>query len=302
MITVAALYQFAPFEDPGAFQKPLAQVACANGVRGTLLLAREGINGTVAGSADGISAVLSHIRTLPGCDAIEVKYSQADAMPFGRMKVRLKREIVTMGRPDVDPAKAVGSYIEPGEWNAFIREDDVVTIDTRNDYEVQIGTFSGAIDPETRSFGDFPDWWEQNGARFEGKRIAMFCTGGIRCEKATSYLLSQGVANVFHLKGGILRYLQEVPPEESTWHGQCFVFDERVSVGHGMVPGGLSLCRGCRRPLEERDLKHPAYESGVSCHRCIDETTEEQKARFRERQRQMEATLSHSPGHFGHSR
>ncbi len=287
MFTVAALYRFTPFEDPAALRAPLLERCLAHGVTGTLLLAREGINGTIAGTAEGIAAVLAHLRTLPGCAALEWKESHAEAQPFNRMKVRLKREIVTMGQPDVDPRGAVGRYVKPADWNALIAAPDVAVIDTRNDYEVEIGTFSGAIDPETRSFGEFPDWWNAHRDEFEGKKIAMFCTGGIRCEKATSWLIGQGVEEVFHLEGGILKYLEEVPEEESLWEGECFVFDKRVSVGHGLAEGPHILCYGCRRPLEPADRDHPAYEEGVSCHRCIDEHSEADRARFRERQRQI---------------
>ncbi|MEL7461109.1 MAG: rhodanese-related sulfurtransferase [Pseudomonadota bacterium] len=288
MFTIAALYQFARFDDPKALQGPLAKLACSQGVTGTLLLAREGINGTIAGSPDGIDAVLSHIRALPGCARLEPKFSQSETPPFKRLKVRLKREIVTMGQPDVDPTAAVGQYVDPAEWNALIAAPDVAVIDTRNDYEVAIGTFSGAIDPKTQKFGDFPTWWAANKDAFEGKRIAMFCTGGIRCEKATNYLIGEGVEEVFHLKGGILKYLEEVPKEDTAWQGECFVFDERVSVGHGLVTGEYQLCRGCRRPLAPDDLMRPEYEAGVACHHCKDETSEAQKARFRERQRQCD--------------
>ena len=288
MFTVAALYQFTRFEDPASMKAPLAKLACGQGVTGTLLLAEEGINGTIAGPKSGIETVLDHIRTLPGCGAIDVKYSVAQNMPFRRLKVRLKREIVTMGQPDVDPTAAVGRYVDPKDWNALVDAPDVALIDTRNDYEVAIGTFAGAIDPKTERFGDFPAWWDAHKSQFEGKRVAMFCTGGIRCEKATNYLMSQGVEEVFHLKGGILKYLEEIPKAQSTWTGQCFVFDERVSVGHGLDAGDFSLCRGCRRPLSPDDLTRPEYEPGVSCHQCFAETTEAQKSGFRERQRQAE--------------
>ena len=287
MLTVAALYHFTRFEDPAALQGPLARVACANGVRGTLLLAREGINGTIAGTRDGIDAVLAHIRALPGCAGLDWKESGAGAMPFGRMKVRLKREIVTMGQPDVDPAAAVGRHVAPADWNALIGAPDVAVIDTRNDYEVEIGSFAGAVDPGTRSFRDFPAWWRENAHRFAGKRIAMFCTGGIRCEKSTNYLLSQGVDQVFHLRGGILKYLEEVPEADSLWRGECFVFDRRVSLTHGLRQGRHGLCHACRRPLAPEDRARPEYEDGVRCHRCADEYTEADRARFRDRHRQL---------------
>ena len=287
MLTVAALYHFTRFEDPAALKGPLARIACANGVRGTLLLAPEGINGTIAGTRDGIDAVLAHIRALPGCEGLDWKESPAEVMPFGKMKVRLKREIVTMGQPDVDPRAAVGHYVEPADWNALISAPDVAVIDTRNDYEIGIGTFAGAVDPGTRSFRDFPAWWQANRDRFAGKRVAMFCTGGIRCEKSTNYLLSQGVEDVFHLKGGILKYLEEVPQQDSLWQGDCFVFDGRVSLTHGLQPGRHGLCHACRRPLAPEDRERPEYEEGVSCHRCLCEYDDADRARFRERQRQV---------------
>jgi len=288
MIIVAALYHFTRFPDPESIRAPLARLCCANGVRGTLLLAAEGINGTIAGTREGIDAVIAHIRALPGCATLDWKESHAETMPFGRMKVRLKREIVTMGQPDVDPTASVGHYVEARDWNALISDPDVAVIDTRNDYEVEIGTFEGSVDPGTRTFRDFPAWWEENAHRFHNKRIAMFCTGGIRCEKSTNYLLAQGVPEVFHLKGGILKYLEDVPEDESLWQGECFVFDKRVSLGHGLRQGHYDLCHACRRPLPPEDRSRPEYEEGVSCHRCAGEYTEADRARFRERQRQAE--------------
>ncbi|MDJ0826178.1 MAG: rhodanese-related sulfurtransferase [Rhodobacter sp.] len=299
MVTVAALYHFTPFDDPAALKGPLAQLACAQGVKGTLLLAREGINGTIAGSRDGIDAVLAHIRALPGCAGLEWKESEAAEMPFARLKVRLKREIVTMGQPDVDPRAGTGRYVDPKDWNALIEAPDVAVIDTRNDYEVAIGSFDGAIDPQTKSFGEFPAWWEANKDRFHNKRIAMFCTGGIRCEKSTNYLIGQGVEEVYHLKGGILKYLEEVPEAVSTWHGECFVFDQRVSVGHGLVEGNYDLCHACRRPISAEDKAHPAFEEGVSCPHCIEDFTESDRARFRERQRQITLAEARGEAHLG---
>lgn len=239
--TVAALYQFAPFDDPAALRQPLLDLCVAQEICGTLLLAREGINGTIAGSADAIAAVLDHIRALPGCSRLDVKYSTASAKPFRRMKVRLKKEIVTLGVPGIDPSRDVGRYVAPEEWNALISDPDTVVIDTRNDYEVAIGTFDRAINPATRSFGEFPDWWRAHADAFAGKRIAMFCTGGIRCEKSTAFLRAEGVEDVAHLKGGILNYLEKVPAGQSLWHGECFVFDERVSVGHGLAEGSWAV-------------------------------------------------------------
>lgn len=288
MLTVAALYHFTRFDDLKALQTPLQEVCDLHDVRGTLLLAFEGINGTIAGTREGIDAVLAHIRGLPGCETLEWKESGAEKMPFRRMKVRLKREIVTMGQPHVDPTDAVGHYVAPSEWNELISAPDVAVIDTRNDYETAIGTFEGAVDPDTKSFRDFPEWWQENSHKFEGKRIAMFCTGGIRCEKSTNYLISQGVEDVFHLKGGILKYLEEVPEEQSLWQGECFVFDQRVSLGHGLKQGPYGLCYACRRPLAPEDRERPEFEEGVSCHRCLSEYSEDDRDRFRERQHQLE--------------
>ncbi|MDO6584236.1 rhodanese-related sulfurtransferase [Salipiger sp. 1_MG-2023] len=287
MFTVCALYHFTRFDDPAGLQGPLLNCCRAHAVTGTLLLAGEGINGTIAGPRAGIDAVLLHIRALPGCADLEWKLSNAQDRPFARMKVRLKREIVTMGQPDVDPRSRVGHYVEPSDWNELIRSPDVAVIDTRNDYEVAIGTFEGAIDPQTDSFRDFPAWWEANRERFHNKRIAMFCTGGIRCEKSTNWLLGQGVEEVFHLKGGILKYLEDIPEDTSAWQGECFVFDGRVSVGHGLREGPHLLCHACRRPMLPDDRSRPEYEHGVSCHQCISETSESDKARFRERQKQI---------------
>ena len=299
MFVVAALYKFTPFPDPAALKGPLAKVACAHKVKGTLLLAPEGINGTIAGSRDGIDAVLAHIKSLPGCGTLEWKESSASAMPFPRMKVRLKREIVTMGQPDVDPTASVGTYVEADAWNDLIASDDVAVIDTRNDYEVEIGTFEGAVDPNTKSFGEFPAWWRANKERFEGKKIAMFCTGGIRCEKSTNFLIGEGVEDVFHLKGGILKYLEEVPAEDSRWEGECFVFDGRVSVGHGLEEGSFDLCHACRRPISDDDKAHDAYEPGVCCPRCVDEYDEQDRARFRERQKQIKLAKARGKVHVG---
>ena len=299
MYTIAALYHFTRFSDPDALRGPLLDLCLGQEVKGSLLLAREGINGTIAGPRAGIDVVLAHIRALPGCSDLEWKEATATDAPFGRMKVRLKKEIVTMGQPDVDPKARVGNYVEPEDWNDLIRSDDVVVIDTRNDYEVAIGTFEGAIDPETSSFREFPAWWEANKDRFHNKRVAMFCTGGIRCEKSTNFLLGQGVEDVYHLKGGILRYLEEVPEQDSSWQGECFVFDNRVSVGHGLKEGPHELCHGCRRPLLPEDKSRPEYEAGVSCHMCIHETSEADKARFRERQKQMQLARARGADHLG---
>ncbi len=299
MLTVAALYKFTRFSDPAALRQPLLALCQAEGIAGTLLLAQEGINGTVAGPRAGIYAVLDHIRSLPGCSGLEWTESTAEKMPFARMKVRLKHEIVTLGQPGVDPRARTGQYVSPLEWNTLITSPDVAVIDTRNDYEVAVGTFRSAVDPQTRRFRDFPAWWSANRERFSGKRIAMFCTGGIRCEKATNWLLGQGVDDVFHLKGGILRYLEEVPAAESLWDGECFVFDGRITVGHGLRPGSLTSCGACRRPVTEQGRADPSFEDGVCCPACRKEYTEEDRDRFRERQHQFALEQARGPRHSG---
>ena len=249
MFTVSALYHFTRFDDPAALRGPMLSLCEHEGIKGTILIAAEGVNGTVAGPSQGIARLWRHIAALPGCADFEHKESSAQTMPFKRMKVRLKKEIVTMGQPNVDPRAASGHYVDPLDWNALITSPDVAVIDTRNDYEVGIGTFEGAIDPQTKTFREFPEWWAKNKHRFNNKKIAMFCTGGIRCEKSTNFLLGEGIEDVYHLKGGILKYLEHVPQEESTWEGECFVFDNRVSVGHGLVEGNYDQCYACRRPI-----------------------------------------------------
>jgi len=287
MFTVAALYHFTPFDNPAAMRDPLQAKCNELRIYGSLLIAKEGVNGTISGSCDGIKAIITHLRQLPGCSDLEYKESSSSLPPFPRMKVKLKKEIVTMGQTSVNPNARVGHYVAPKDWNELISAPDVAVIDTRNNYEVGIGTFQGAINPETKSFRDFPKWWEENKNRFKNKRIAMFCTGGIRCEKSTNYLLSQGLEEVYHLKGGILKYLEEVSEPQSTWKGNCFVFDSRVSVGHSLKEGPHKLCYACRRPILQADHNRPEYEHGVSCHQCGHETTQKTKNRFRERQKQI---------------
>ena len=299
MQTVAAFYCFAPLPDPAALRAPVHAAAQAAGIKGSILLAPEGINGTVAGTGGGIDEILAHLRALPGCAEMEAKISHAEAPPFGKLKVRLKREIVTMHQPDVDPLGGVGRYVAPADWNAVISDPETVVIDTRNAYEVAIGTFEGAIDPGTSAFGEFPAWWAEHGATFAGKRIAMFCTGGIRCEKSTAFLRQQGVEDVVHLQGGILKYLEEVPEDRSLWQGACFVFDDRVSVGHGLAEGPHVLCHACRRPLSLEALALPAYEEGVQCHHCIDQFSDADRDRFRERMRQIRLARARGERHLG---
>jgi len=300
-LQVAALYRFTPFADHEALQAPLQQICEAHGVKGTLLLAHEGINGTIAGSPDGIEAVIDHIRALPDCAETDVKYSHAEEMPFNRMKVRLKKEIVTMGEPDVDPRESVGRYVDPMDWNELISDPNVIVIDTRNDYEVAVGTFKGAVDPKTKSFREFPGWFRDHREELlEGKtKVAMFCTGGIRCEKSTSFLRGEGVDEVYHLKGGILKYLENVPEQESLWDGECFVFDQRVAVKHGLELGSYDQCFACRMPLTEEEMASPDYVAGVSCPHCIGERSEEQRARYAERQKQQQLAKARGTQHVG---
>jgi UPF0176 protein len=302
-LTVAALYRFARFEDCASLRAPLDRLCRENGIRGTLLLAPEGINGTIAGTHAGIANVLEAIRALPDCAEVDVKLSTASSMPFHRMKVRVKREIVTMGVQDIDPRSIVGTYVEPQDWNDLISDPDTIVIDTRNDYEVALGTFERAIDPKTPTFRDFPEWFRNERDRLlgEGKppKVAMFCTGGIRCEKSTAFLKQEGVEEVYHLKGGILKYLETIPQEHSLWHGDCFVFDQRVAVGHGLVESDHTLCHACRRPLTAEDRASPLYESGVSCPTCYPERTDEQRASYRERQHQEALAAARGEAHVG---
>lgn len=302
-VCVAALYRFTPFEDCPRIQAQLAKLCCGLKVKGTLLVAREGLNGTIAGSDEAIAAVLAGIRHLPGCADLDVKFSRAAAMPFLRMKVRIKREIVTMGQPDIDPLASAGRYVAPEDWNALISDPGTIVIDTRNDYEVAVGTFAGAIDPQTRTFRDFPAWFRAERERLLGNgtppRIAMFCTGGIRCEKSTAFLKSEGLDEVYHLQGGILKYLEVVPPERSLWEGECFVFDQRVAVGHGLAPGSYELCHACRRPVSGADSASPLFEAGVSCPACYDERTDEQRQGYRERHRQEALAAQQGRAHLG---
>lgn len=297
--TVAALYRFTRLEHYEALKAPLAEFCCARGIRGTLILAREGINGTVAGTPEAIDELLTYLNSWPEFVGAEVKFSHAEKMPFYRMKVRLKREIVTMGVNDIDPLKSVGAYVDPKDWNALISDKDTILIDTRNDYEVKIGTFQAAVDPDTKTFAEFPAWVANNRKMLEGKKVAMFCTGGIRCEKATAFVKGLGIEDVFHLKGGILKYLEDVPAENSLWEGECFVFDERVSVGHGLIEGEAELCRACRSPLTAQAKLSEKYEAGVSCPSCFDTRTEEDRARYAERQKQIRLAQKRGERHIG---
>ena len=295
---VAAFYKFTPLVDYKAHRKPLAALACAEGVKGTILLAEEGVNGTIAGATEGVQAVLSALRALPGCADLEHKESIADAPPFKRLKVRLKKEIVTMGI-DVDAATGAGTYVTPEEWNALIADPDVAVVDARNDYEVGIGCFDGAIDPQTENFGDLPAWLDDFAAGTNKKKLAMYCTGGIRCEKSTAYAKRLGFEEVYHLKGGILKYLEVMPPEDSLWNGECYVFNGRVSVRHGLAPGAYELCGACGRPISDADKSHKDFELGVSCAFCIGLYSDEQRERFRHRQYQIDLAAARGLSHFG---
>ncbi len=298
---VMAIYKFADLPDADAIQPALAAFCCARGIRGTLILAPEGINGTVAGTQAAIDALAEWLfagEMLNGrLRGAEVKYSSASEMPFLRMKVRLKPEIVTLRAPEANPAKQVGTYVEPGDWNGLIERNDVVLVDTRNDYEVGLGTFQRALDPATKNFTEFKDYVATHLDPSRDKKVAMFCTGGIRCEKASSYLLSQGFEEVFHLKGGILKYLEVVPQDESRFAGECFVFDERVSVGHGLVEGDATLCRACRHPLTAADRASADYAEGVSCPHCVGDADKHEAAA--ERQKQMTLAKARGAAHLG---
>ena len=298
---VMAIYKFATLDDAEAIKPALAAFCCARGIKGTLILAPEGINGTVAGTQEAIDALANWLFAGPvfggRLAGAEVKYSAAQTMPFLRMKVRLKPEIVTLRAPEANPARMVGQYVEPQDWNGLIERNDVVLIDTRNDYEVGLGTFQRALDPATKNFTEFKDYVARHLDPQRDKKVAMFCTGGIRCEKASSYLLSQGFEEVFHLKGGILRYLEVVPQEESRFSGECFVFDERVSVGHGLVEGDATLCRACRHPLTPAERASPDYEEGIRCPHCSDDPA--RRAAAAERQRQMELARQRGLAHLG---
>lgn len=287
-IVVAALYRFVPFDDFADHQQPLLEKLESLNIRGTLLLASEGINGTIAGSRESIDAVLEHLRNDVRFAGLDVKESTCDEMPFKRTRVRIKKEIVTMGVSGIDPLDAVGTYVDPVDWNDLINDPDVTLIDTRNDYEIAIGAFQGATDPNTHSFRQFPEYVAENLDPSRHRKVAMYCTGGIRCEKSTALLKQQGFDQVYHLRGGILKYLEVIPEQESLWQGECFVFDRRVSVGHGLEVGEHELCFACGWPVTKEDRQHEDYEAGIHCPRCVDNITDEQRQRFAERQRQLD--------------
>ena len=298
MYICAALYKFVELNDFESLREPLYQVMLENDVKGTLLLAREGINGTICGTRQGIDNVLAHINADERLAGIEHKESPSDEQAFYRTKVKLKNEIVTMGVDWVDPKNTVGTYVEPEKWNDLISDPEVLLIDTRNEYEYAVGTFKGSVNPKTETFREFPEYVKEHLDPSKHKKVAMFCTGGIRCEKSTAYLKEQGFDEVYHLKGGILKYLEMVPEETSLWDGECFVFDQRVTVKHGLEQGAYDQCYACRMPITNEEKQSEHYVKGVSCPHCYDKTTEEQKARYAERERQIQLAKQRGEAHI----
>ena len=298
-VIVAALYKFVALPDYRELREPLLDVCLNACVKGTLLLATEGINGTIAGSRLAIDKVLAYLKSDARFNDIDHKESLDSELPFYRMKVKLKKEIVTMGREGIDPKILVGHYVEPQDWNALITDPEVTVIDTRNHYECDIGSFEGAINPQTTTFKEMPAFVDQQLDPAKHKKVAMFCTGGIRCEKSTAYLLEQGFDEVYHLKGGILKYLEEVPEEKSLWQGECFVFDNRVAVDHDLNVGSYDQCHGCRHPITEAQKSSPHYQRGVCCPLCYDQLTIDQKKRFAERQKQIDLAAERNESHIG---
>ena len=298
-IVVCALYKFVTLDDYALIQPPLLALMLKYDVKGTLLLAQEGINGTIAGSRSGIDAILTYLQSDPRLAALSYKESYTDQPPFLRSRVKLKREIVTMGVEGIDPKQVVGTYVKPTDWNDLISDPNILLVDTRNDYEVQVGTFKNALNPKTDSFREFPGYVKQELDPEKHNKVAMFCTGGIRCEKSTAFLKEQGFDEVYHLEGGILKYLQEVPAEESLWEGECFFFDERVTVNHQLQRGEYDQCNACRMPITEQDKLSEQYQHGVSCPHCFEKTSDKQKARFAEREKQMQLAQQRGEVHIG---
>ncbi|MDM3871540.1 rhodanese-related sulfurtransferase [Porticoccus sp. W117] len=296
---VCAMYKFVTLKNYQQLREPLLATMEANRICGTLLLASEGINGTVAGSRKGIDALLHWLQQQPGLEGIDYKESHTDHKPFLRTKVKLKREIVTMGVEGIDPKKVVGTYVKPEDWNTLISDPDVVLVDTRNDYEYQVGTFKNAINPNTTSFREFPQYVKDNLNPAVHKKVAMFCTGGIRCEKSTAYMKEQGFDEVYHLQGGILKYLEDVPADNTLWEGECFVFDERVTVNHNLERGEYDQCNACRMPITKVDQQSDQYQRGVSCPHCYDKTSAADKARYREREKQIQLARQRNEVHVG---
>ena len=302
MFKIAALYKFFSISKPELLQNKIRDRFKQLKIKGTILVGHEGINGTISGVDLAIDAAIDFLKKINGCSKLDVKYSESYEDPFIRLKIKLKQEIVTIGDTSIDPNKIVGNYVSPDEWNLLIQDEDTIVIDTRNNYEYSIGTFKNAINPNTQKFREFPDWVEKNNFSDEdkkSKRVAMFCTGGIRCEKASSFMKDYGFAEVYHLKGGILKYLEDMPQENSLWEGECFVFDDRVSVNHNLQPGSYDMCHGCRMPITDQDKDSSKYIKGVACPNCFDKTTEEQKARYMSRQKQVDLAKSRNQKHIG---
>ena len=299
MLTICALYKFTRLDDFEEIQGPLKLFLDSLNIRGTLLLAREGVNGTIAGDNDSIMKSLDYLQKDKRLVGLEYKFSYSEKPPFKRLKVKLKKEIVTLGVSDIDPTFSSGTYVKPADWNELINDPDVVLIDTRNNYEFEIGSFKGSINPNTETFREFPAYTKNNLEKYRDKKIAMFCTGGIRCEKSTAYLKSKGFENVFHLQGGILKYLEEVKENESLWEGECFVFDDRVAVKHNLELGKYDQCHACRFPITEEDKEHPHYEKGTSCPRCYGTKNLSQVNRYREREKQVQLAKSRGESHIG---
>ena len=299
MLTICALYKFTRLDDFEEIQGPLKIFLESLNIRGTLLLAKEGVNGTIAGDNDSIMKSLDYLQKDVRLVGLEYKFSYSEKPPFKRLKVKLKKEIVTLGVSDIDPIFSSGTYVKPADWNELINDPDVVLIDTRNNYEFEIGSFKGSINPNTETFREFPAYTKNNLEKYRDKKIAMFCTGGIRCEKSTAYLKSKGFENVFHLQGGILKYLEEIKEDESLWEGECFVFDDRVAVKHNLELGKYDQCHACRFPITDEDKEHPHYEKGASCPRCYGTKNSSQVSRYREREKQVQLAKSRGESHIG---
>jgi UPF0176 protein len=302
MNIVAALYKFSLIKEPNLLQLKIRNKFKSYSVYGTILIGNEGLNGTISGNKSSIIKAIKYIKSIEGFNNIDIKYSESQKNPFARLKIKLKKEIVTIGDESIDPNKIVGQYIDPENWNDLISDENTILIDTRNDYEHSIGTFKNSINPNTVKFREFPEWVKnQNFTKEdkETKKVAMFCTGGIRCEKASSFMKKDGFNNVNHLKGGILKYFEVVDEQDSMWSGECFVFDDRVSVRHDLSVGTFDMCHGCRMPITEEDKKSLSYIKGVAGHKCFNEKTEEQKARYMSRQKQIEIARGRNQKHIG---
>ena len=299
MLTICALYKFTRLDDFEEIQGPLKIFLESLNIRGTLLLAKEGVNGTISGDNDSIMKSLDYLQKDERLVGLEYKFSYSEKPPFKRLKVKLKKEIVTLGVSNIDPIFSSGTYVKPADWNELINDPDVVLIDTRNNYEFEIGSFKGSINPNTETFREFPAYTKNNLEKYRDKKIAMFCTGGIRCEKSTAYLKSKGFENVFHLQGGILKYLEEIKEDESLWEGECFVFDDRVAVKHNLELGKYDQCHACRFPITDEDKEHPHYEKGASCPRCYGTKNSSQVSRYREREKQVQLAKSRGESHIG---